>query len=331
MSEHRREPEEIRAEIAEEVQADRKKTIWKGLGYVALVVTLVALMIAVLWINASAQRAQESLAPIEEASEVNAERVEQNGRRVDQISKILERQVEQFERCKDKPATAPGCSEPVAPEPEELPSPVKPVDPPPVVDTMSDAEVRAIVRQEMAARNVSLTDSQVRRIADVAADQLPAPEDGEDGEPGRPPTEDEVRAVVQDVVAAVIAANPPEDGEDGEQGPQGVEGPPGPQGVPGERGPGPSDEQVDAGIARYCSQQPGGSCEGTPGQDGQDGTDGADGEDGAPGRGIASVTGPVVEIDAPDPRAACVVTLHFNQPPDTHKLYFATQLCPRGP
>lgn len=85
------------------------------------------------------------------------------------------------------------------------------------------------------------------------------------------------------------------------EGPAGPSGEPGDDGEEGPRGPGPTAEQVEVAVTRYCAE---GRCQGDDGQSatpedvqvavslycnangqcrGQDGADGATGQDGAPG------------------------------------------------
>lgn len=73
-----------------------------------------------------------------------------------------------------------------------------------------------------------------------------------------------------------------EKGDTGEAGTDGLDGTNGVDGATGPRGPGPTPEQISAAVATYCSNQPGGSCEGPQGPQGEPGADGQDGQPGTP-------------------------------------------------
>ena len=130
---------------------------------------------------------------------------------------------------------------------------------------LSPDAVQAIVVSELSRRGATLTDAQVDRVARVAASQVPRPRDG------RTPTDEQVRAVVESVVAKVCTGNTCQ----------------GPKGDQGERGPGPSDEQLDAALAGFCADR--GGCvgptgkDGLPGEQGPPGPAGPAGKDGLPG------------------------------------------------
>jgi hypothetical protein len=145
---------------------------------------------------------------------------------------------------------------------------VSPEGKPATVAAVTVEQVRAIVAEALVDRDLNLSPQQVDQIAAVAARQVPKPQPGKDG---RTPTAAEVRAVVGQVVGQFCANDA-------------CKGEPGIDGQDGEPGPAPTDEQFDAALARYCSSQPGGTCEG---ESGRDGVDGKDGQDGEPGRGIA--------------------------------------------
>jgi hypothetical protein len=65
-------------------------------------------------------------------------------------------------------------------------------------------------------------------------------------------------------------------GPGGQNGSQGQEGPSGPSGTPGEPGPGPSDDQVLAGVSAYCTAHPV-NCMGPQGDPGEPGAQGPPG------------------------------------------------------
>lgn len=126
----------------------------------------------------------------------------------------------------------------------------------------------------------------------------PAGAMGLPGPAGPGPTDDQIRAAVMaycteqpggscegsgptavEVHAAVVAYC-----ADGRcRGKPGQAGVPGQPGIRGEPGSDPTDEQIRSAVLNYCLQQPGGSCEGAPGQNGTDGTDGTDGTNGTDG------------------------------------------------
>jgi hypothetical protein len=69
-------------------------------------------------------------------------------------------------------------------------------------------------------------------------------------------------------------------GDTGEPGTDGTDGLDGTDGEVGPRGPGPTAEQISTAVATYCANQPGGSCEGPPGDQGPKGETGEPGTDG---------------------------------------------------
>lgn len=99
------------------------------------------------------------------------------------------------------------------------------------------------------------------------------------------PSQTQVLAAVQAYCATGVckgaAGASGRPGQPGASGAPGASGQPGPQ---GDTGPGPTDEQVSAAVAAYCSAH--GDCSGPAGPSGASGAPGAPGKD---GRGIASV------------------------------------------
>lgn len=119
-------------------------------------------------------------------------------------------------------------------------------------DQLGERGVRAIVAEELAQQDLRLTAVQVDQIARVAAAGVPPGEDGES------PSDEEVRAVVQDVVAAVCA-------DDACRGPAGTDAPP------------VTDAQITARVEAYCAAHNG--CRGPAG----DSVKGDKGDKGDPG------------------------------------------------
>lgn len=74
-----------------------------------------------------------------------------------------------------------------------------------------------------------------------------------------------------------------QEGKAGKDGLNGSDGQDGQNGPEGPRGPGPTPEQISQAVASYCSNQPGGSCEGPAGPKGEPGTDGTNGTNGQDG------------------------------------------------
>lgn len=139
-------------------------------------------------------------------------------------------------------------------------------------------------------------DLSVSEVVDRVLAELPEPEQGERGRPGvdgadgRSPTAAEVRALVEQV----YAANPPPpgtDGADGSDGSDGKDGSTGPRGERGEQGPAPTDAQLDAAVARYCSVR--GECVGATGDQGPKGDTGDPGPVGPAGPAGADGQNPV--------------------------------------
>lgn len=210
---------------------------------------LVVLGVALLVVLAVAALARYDAQNAVAAAKENGQRVEQNAERADERDRLLQAQIDQFERCVGKPRGTTGCTVAVAPEPEDLPEPVEPVpapDPAPPIDLMTEGDVRTIVAQVLLEHESRLSDAQIERVARVAAGLVPKPKDG------LTPSEAQVRTIVSDVVAGVCA----NDACRGEDGPAGEDAPP------------VTDEQLDARLAAYCSAQPGGDCEGVSGEPG---------------------------------------------------------------
>jgi hypothetical protein len=95
---------------------------------------------------------------------------------------------------------------------------------------------------------------------------------GPPGEAGRPPTAVEVAQAVSDYCGLTDCTGPAGvDGTDGLDGAPGAQGPPGEQGVQGPAGPAPTQEQVAAAVAEYCTAT--GACIGPTGPAGPAGAD----------------------------------------------------------
>lgn len=105
-------------------------------------------------------------------------------------------------------------------------------------------------------------------------------DEGCKGEPGRD-GDSPTAAQIEAAVSKYCDSNGQCQGPEGDQGKQGKKGEQGEAGkdstVPGPRGPGPSDSQVQAAVASYCSSH---SCAGPKGETGPQGPAGKDGEDG---------------------------------------------------
>jgi hypothetical protein len=188
---------------------------------------------------------------------------------------------------------------------------------------ISADDVRLIVQEEIAERQLELSASQIDLIARTAADQIPKPKDGKDGKDGADgeegqmgpaPTQAEIRSVVEEVVDAVVTARCAEDGTDTCNGTDGTDGTngtdstvPGPQGPQGDPGRDATDEQVLAGIQTFCAEasEP---CRGVKGDKGDKGDPGypfqfvftipAEGLLGSDHTYVCNVTGPNPEDTA---------------------------------
>lgn len=152
------------------------------------------------------------------------------------------------------------------------------------IERVSKADIEQVVDEYLAGY---LTDLPARYRADLrqsVVDYLTAnpPAAGKDGKPGPAPTLDVVAGVVVDY----LQKNPPAPGKDGSNGVSvtavtldgcdlvftysdkttGRVGPVcGPSGTAGQDGPGPTAAELRAAFDAYCSDQPGGTCEGKAG------------------------------------------------------------------
>lgn len=166
---------------------------------------------------------------------------------------------------------------------------VVPVVTPPVV-TVEQVTQKDIERVVDAYLSDYLADLPAKYRADLrqsVVDYLTAnpPKPGKDGKPAPAPTP----AAIGAAVATYLTANPPLPGKDGEDGPAGVSvtgaaldgcdvvfslsndttvrvGPI--CGPKGEKGDGPTADELKAAVAAHCADQPGGTCngrDGTPG------------------------------------------------------------------
>lgn len=142
------------------------------------------------------------------------------------------------------------------------------VSPPPApqvegLTAEQEAAVRTILVSQLAAYQPTLTPAQVQQIAALAAATVPKPKDG------HTPTAVELQPLVVAAQAAYCSGGKC-DGKTGAPGTPGADGTPG---QAGDRGPGPTDEQVQtavvAGVAAYCGQESK-PCQGERGLPGKD-------------------------------------------------------------
>lgn len=112
---------------------------------------------------------------------------------------------------------------------------------------LNEKQVRNIVQEEIARRNLTLTPEQVSIIATVAAKKIPRPRDG------KTPTNAQIQPLVSAAVAT-FCANGACLGKDGKDAPP------------------VTADQLAATLAAYC--EPRNGCIGKDGSDGSDGTNG---------------------------------------------------------
>lgn len=174
-----------------------------------------------------------------------ARKVQINGNRLDQTSKVLQEQREQFEYCKKAPRNDPKCATPVAP-PTPIATPEKPEQPVPV--GVTESQVRDIVAAEVARRNLTLTPDQITTVASAAAKLVPKPADG------KTPTNAQLQPLVSAAVATFCA-------NDACRGKDGADAPP------------VTQTQLATTLAAYC--EPRNDCIGSDGKNGANGNDGA--------------------------------------------------------
>lgn len=155
--------------------------------------------------------------------------------------------------------------------------------------------------------------------AGPAGPQGPA---GPSGDPGPAPTEQQLRALVDQAVTArqeqLRAAQGPA-GVQGPQGPEGKQGSPGPEGKQGS--PGPEGKQGSAGPPGPEGKQgpagPPGS-PGTEGKQGAQGPSGPEGKQGAPGpQGSTGPAGPQGQPGSPAPK---LVAAQASQDPSSIRI-----------
>ena len=128
MAEHRSEPvtPQAAAEIAqvdERVRARRREALIRiavGLGLVVVAVfSLLALQ--------SSGRAESKATSATIVATTNGQKVSENKQLLEETRNLLQAQKDQFNRCKNKPASTPGCASAIAPEIQTLPKPADPV------------------------------------------------------------------------------------------------------------------------------------------------------------------------------------------------------------
>lgn len=119
---------------------------------------------------------------------------------------------------------------------------------------LTETQVRNVVKEEVAKRNLTLTPAQVQTVATAASKLVPKPKDG------KTPTTAEITPLVSTALAT-FCANDACRGKDGTDAPA------------------VTAEQLQAQVAAYC--EPRNDCVGS---------DGKNGENGAAGNGIKDVT-----------------------------------------
>lgn len=106
--------------------------------------------------------------------------------------------------------------------------------------------IRAAVQEEISRNGVRLNSAQLAQVS--AAVQ------------SRTPTIGDVQVLVRRAVADIPR---PKNGTNGKPGAPGTPGPSGTDGKAGEPGPGPTQEQVDAAVSKFCAD---GACRGADGR-----------------------------------------------------------------
>lgn len=236
--------EEAVDDLATEAAKERKAKIRRD------VILIVVLMISSVGAFISWQNGESNKAVKQDLTT----KVNVNALRIDEQAKILEDQRKQFELCQKVSKADPRCQRPVAPTvtvTPELP------DDPDKTQGIGLEDVQRIVSAEVARRNFTVTPAQMAVIAQSAAKMIPKPKDG------RTPTSQELQPLASAAVAT-FCANDACKGDDGDNGGEGPKG---------EKGNPPSQAELDATLAAYCSDK-----------------NGCIGKDGAAGRGIEAVT-----------------------------------------
>lgn len=149
---------------------------------------------------------------------------------------------------------------------EIIQEPVKTAEP-----GLNEQQVRNVVQEEVARRNLTLTPDQIQTVA-TAASKMVKP-----GKDGKTPTKAELQPLASAAVATFCA-------NDACRGKDGADAPP------------VTEAQLTATLTAFCASR--NNCVGS------DGTDGTDGKNGADGNGIDKVT----KTEAPD---GVVITFTF--------------------
>jgi len=213
------ETEEAEHAIEEVVKERRAQARW--LIYMGIAMTLMLLALLLFGLKA--------IDASDEAKTAHSENATQD-KRVGNLETALDAQRQQFIKCKDKKATAPGCQTPIAPNSNS----VGPQGVPGLQGTQG-----------------------IPGLQGIQGLQGPA---GPPGPPGPAGIQGETGAT--GATGAIGATGPQGDaganGADGAQGPAGPQGDPGPAGPQGEAGPqGPQGPAGPADVADNCNPPPG--------------------------------------------------------------------------
>lgn len=149
--------------------------------------------------------------------------------------------------------------------------------------------VAAIAAVLLVAWMVVLAYTNTRAIQSqqLLIDKLATALDSAKAQGAEVPTPEQVAEAVPGADVSPVVGIP---GERGEAGPPGSEGLQGLPGLQGDRGPGPTEAEIDLAVANFCAARDG--CRGptgptgptgADGQNGINGTNGTPGADGAPG------------------------------------------------
>lgn len=308
MAEHRSEPvtPQAAAEIAqvdERVRARRREALIRiavGLGLVVVAVfSLLALQ--------SSGRAESKATSATIVATTNGQKVSENKQLLEETRNLLQAQKDQFNRCKNKPASTPGCTAAVAPEIKTLPKPADPV-------LISGPAGKTGAQGIQGIQGPPPSPAEVAQaVASYCASGVCKGDTGAAGS-----------SVTPSQVAAAVSTYCNDRGQcQGPRGKDSVE--------PGPRGPGPDDAQVLSAVTTYCS---GGVCKGENGSDATDaqvktavetycgehgGCKGADGDDSTvPGpSGPEPINTKFVDALPDDPLDGCMFRTTYKRSNDT--------------
>lgn len=223
-------------------------------------------------------------------------KVNTNADKLDEANKYIQELGKQFEQCKKLPKGDPRCAAPVVPTTPILTPerPEKTTEP----AGLTVEQVRVVVAEEVARRNLTLTPAQVATVASEAAKRVPKPKDG------KTPTTAQITPLVSAAVGT-FCANDRCRGKDGADAPAVTAeqlgralaayceprndciGDDGPAGDRGPRGYGVSvkvapDNEKNGTLVTFTSTDPGAEPVSFFVPNGKDGTNGTDGEDAFP-------------------------------------------------